>query len=104
MVRSDEGIEFFSPPDPVKLLRKQFRLEKKIIDIQVIISDDQLTKTITTAFESHGAFREYVERPELNNLSLSRREYNEANGIVELVNLFDENGTLLNFVTLKNKK
>jgi hypothetical protein len=104
MVRPDEEIEFFSPPDPVKLLRKKFLLEKKIIDIKVIISDDQLTKTIITAFESQDAFREYVERPELNNLSLSRREYNETNGIVELVNLFDETGTLLNFVTLKNKK
>lgn len=104
MVRPREEIEFFIPPESVKVLRSKFKSEEKIIDIKIIISDDQLTKTIITAFRSQDNFREYANSPELNGLSGLRQNYNEQHGIVELSTLFDETGTLLNFTTIKNKK
>lgn len=104
MVRPNEEIEFFIPPEPVRLLRRKFKLEEKITDIKIIISEDQLTKTIITSFKSQADFKEYAESPELNGLSILRRQYNEQYGIVELLTLFDETGTLLNFTTIKNKK
>lgn len=104
MVRPREGIEFFIPPEAVRVLRSKYRSEEKITDIKITISDDQLTKTIITTFRSQYDFVEYSESPELVGLSVLRQKYNEKHGIVELLTLFDETGTLLNFTTIKNKK
>jgi hypothetical protein len=91
-VRPNLDVEFFTAPDPIVQLREEYLSSGRICDIQILYSDDRLTRTVLTIFQSEEIFLEYLKKPQLKNMFRIRKNHNETNDIVEIITITDQEG------------
>jgi len=91
-VRPTSDVEFFMPPEELRTLRTEYTADKKIIKHEILMSPDQLTRTVTTTFESKEVFLDYVYSKPVRDTFTIRMSYNERHQIVEVISFSDDEG------------
>jgi len=91
-LRPTSDVEFFTPPEDLRTLRTEYTASNKIVKQELLMSADQLTRTVVTTFESKEVFLDYIYSKPVRDTFTIRMSYNERHQIVEVISFSDEEG------------
>jgi len=91
-LRPSSDVKFFTPPKDLQDLRAEYMNENKIIQQEMSLSDDQMTRTVVTTFASEDVFLEYIFSKQVKDTFTIRTVYNEQYQIIEVLSMSDGEG------------
>jgi hypothetical protein len=85
-VRPSVDVDWYKLPEDVEEHRyNNYEVTKKMLYRSEALSEDGLTRTITTVFSDRNTYEEYIKDPIIANMFILREEYNLNNNIVGLI-------------------